>query len=139
MKNHSIQTALHKLIDTCYGNIDKGEVNVITMLDLSKGFDVIDRVILFYKLQKYGVFATNIDWFISYLTNRRQFVCVKQAFSKTVQVNKGVAQGTVLGPILFYYIQMILQKYVIMTLLLFMQMTSSLMYQPDLAMSYKPK
>ena len=90
MKNHSTQTALHKLIDTCYGNIDKGEVNVITMLDLSKGFDVIDRDILFYKLQKYSVSATNIDWFMSYLTNRRQFVCVKQAYSKTVQVNKGV-------------------------------------------------
>ena len=101
MKNHSTQTALHKLIDTCYGNIDKGEVNVITMLDLSKGFDVIDRDILFYKLQKYGVSATNIDWFMSYLTNRRQFVCVKQAVSKTIQVNKGVPQGTVLGPILF--------------------------------------
>ena len=40
VKNNSTQTALHTLVDTCYKNIDNGDINLITMIDLSKGFDV---------------------------------------------------------------------------------------------------
>ena len=71
------------------------------MLDLSKGFDVLNRDILIHKLSKYFVTDTSLLWFKSYLSDRKQFVHANQSDSSSVSVNMGVPQGTVLGPILF--------------------------------------
>ena len=70
------------------------------MLDLSKGFDVINRDILLYKLSKYGVSESSLNWFTSDLSESYQYVCVNQNNSEMVPVKSGVPQGTVLGPIL---------------------------------------
>ena len=59
----STQTALHQLIDTCLSSINEGYCNNISMLDLSKGFDVLNRDILFYKFSKYGVLDSALLWF----------------------------------------------------------------------------
>ena len=101
LKNHSTQTALHSIIDKCITNIDSGNVNIIAFLDLSKGFDVLNKDILLYKLQKYGIDKTNLAWFNSYLSNRQQYVCNGQDISDFQTINIGVPQGTILGPILF--------------------------------------
>ena len=101
LKNHSTQTALHHLIDTCINNIDQGYSNLITMLDLSKGFDVLNINILLYKLKKYGITDSTYNWFHSYTTSRQQYVCINHTTSKLATLNLGVPQGTVLGPILF--------------------------------------
>ena len=101
LKHHSTQTALHKLIDNCLTNIDQGYVNILTMLDLSKGFDILNRDILTYKLSKYAVSGNELSWFKSYLHNRKQYVFQNGNNSRTTSVSMGVPQGTVLGPILF--------------------------------------
>ena len=101
LKNHSTQTALYSIIDKCINNIDSGNVNIIAFLDLSKGFDVLNKDILLYKLQKYGIDKTNLAWFNSYLSIRQQYVCNGQDISDFQTINIGVPQGTILGPILF--------------------------------------
>ena len=101
LKHHSTQTALHHLIDHCLRNIDHGYTNIVTMLDLSKGFDILNRDIIMHKLNKYGINDTSYTWFHSYLSDRFQFVHIIQTDSFQKPLNMGVPQGTVLGPIIF--------------------------------------
>ena len=51
------------------------------MLDLSKGFDVLNINILLHKLKKYGITDSTYNWFQSYTTSRQQYVCVNHATS----------------------------------------------------------
>ena len=70
-------------------------------LDLQKAFDTVDHEILLYKLYHYGIRGTLFTWFKSYLSERIQFTTVNEVPSRKSQINCGVPQGSVLGPLLF--------------------------------------
>jgi hypothetical protein len=70
-------------------------------LDLSKAFDTINHQILLKKLDYYGIRGKALEWFKSYLNQRRQYVCYKDVHSSVQNVEYGVPQGSVLGPLLF--------------------------------------
>ncbi len=53
------------------------------------------------KLQHYGIQGKCLDWFKSYLTNRTQYTIFKGVKSIPKQIETGVPQGSVLGPLLF--------------------------------------
>ena len=68
-------------------------------LDMQKAFDTIDRRVLIKKLERYGIMDWELDCFISYFQNRRQFVVYKDEKSRVDSVNYGIAQGSIAGPI----------------------------------------
>ena len=74
---------------------------ISVFLDLSKAFDTLNHSILLDKLKYYGVSTTPLNWFASYLHNRRQFVDYEGTLSNTVLMTTGVPQGSMLGPLLF--------------------------------------
>ena len=69
--------------------------------DISKAFDSVSHKLLLQKLFSYGVEGNLLDWFTSYLSNRKQFVKLNQSLSKQINYISGVPQGSNLGPLLY--------------------------------------
>jgi len=70
-------------------------------MDLQKAFDTVNHDILLYKLHCYGVRGINHEWFRSYLYNRKQYTYQAGCSSTLSNIDCGVPQGSVLGPLLF--------------------------------------
>ena len=94
---HALLTAQNSILST----LNKKEVAVLLLIDFSKAFDMVDHKILLNKLEHYGVRSNLLQWFKSYLTDRRQFVKVNETESSTLNLSHGVPQGSILGPLLF--------------------------------------
>ncbi len=101
LKNTSTEHALINIIESIYKNLEGKESTISVFLDLSKAFDVVDHGILLHKLSYYGVRGFPYQWFCSYLNNRSHYVKINDKTSSTVNVNLGVPQGSILGPLLF--------------------------------------
>ncbi len=91
---------------------DRGLYLSIFLLDLSAAFDTIDHNILLNRLENFvGISGSALAWFKSYLSDRNQFVAVNEEVSYRSQVQYGVPQGSVLGPLLFHAVYVTLGKY----------------------------
>ena len=61
----------------------------------------VSHKILLAKLKDFGLFENSVNWFESYLTNRRQAVVRKnRTRSNWLTIKCGVLQGSVLGPLM---------------------------------------
>ena len=128
---HSVLTCLLKSSDECYHDFDKGFLSSVVFIDLRKAFDTVDHAILIQKLCHYGVRGKELDWFKSYLQDRKQCCKVNGHKSKLANVNCGVPQGSYLGPLLvLIYIN---------HLPCALQSTKVTMYADDTSISYSSK
>lgn len=101
----SIFTFLHRLCE----DVNLKKDTTALFLDMSKAFDCVVHSVLLKQLDNYGIRGIANDLIYSYLTDRKQALCVTMFDNKCLQEAKstyltnilGVPQGSVLGPLLF--------------------------------------
>ena len=102
----STEDAILFMLEKLYSHLEKsycGNYARIMFFDFSSAFNTIQPVILGRKLSHMAVRSDFIAWITNYLTNRSQYVYIKQSncHSSTLTSNTGAPQGTVLAPFLF--------------------------------------
>ena len=98
---HSCETALINIIDLWLNAIDNGKMIGVVLVDFKKAFDLVDHQILIKKLEIYGIKDGALQWFNTYLTNRKQQVSINNCKSDFQHISYGVPQGSILEPLLF--------------------------------------
>ena len=98
---HNTSTALLQMVDVWLEALEDDEVSAVVMLDMSAAFDVVDHRILLDKLEQFGLDAPSKLWFESYLTGRTQQVFIDGSYSESLELEAGVPQGSILGPLLY--------------------------------------
>ena len=102
LTNHSTATALIQLQDLWLSAAEDKQLSAALLLDLSAAFDIVDHKIFLDKLCAYKFSPEAIEWFSSYLGDRKQVVQVESKFSDPEEIGSfGVPQGSILGPLVF--------------------------------------
>lgn len=73
-ENRSTSMELMALTEESTDCMDKRTFAIGVFLDLKKAFDTINRDILLKKLERYGIRWVALNWLISYIGQRKQFV-----------------------------------------------------------------
>ena len=90
------------VLEYIYGALDDGNYVIGVYIDFKKSFDLVSHDILLQKLQHHGIGGLALNWFSSYLHDRKQFVSVNGTNSDLQAICQfGVPQGSILGPLLF--------------------------------------
>ena len=98
---YSTSTAIFKLVKDLFENYDKDQTSSCVFVDYKKAFETLDHNIICNKLRMYNFSINSVNWFRSYLSNRKHVVRTNESMSRETTVQYGVPQGSTLGPLLF--------------------------------------
>ncbi len=82
-------------------SLDNENHKAALFIDLSKAFDFVDHEILKQRLFCVGLSVNTVRWFVNYLLDISQCINIEGLTSSTLNVEIGVPQGSVIGPLLF--------------------------------------
>nr|CAI5816987.1 unnamed protein product [Callosobruchus analis] len=97
----STESASYDLLNYIYHHLDNRRLVGTLFFDLSKAFDIIDASIIENKLFSLGFRGNFLMWLKSYLRDRKFVVNVHDFLSDEFDVQLGVPQGSILGPLIF--------------------------------------
>ena len=100
-KGYSCQHVILQLTEYWREALDNNDYVGTMAMDLSKAFDSMSHGLLIAKLRAYGMSKNACNMIVSYMSNRRQRVKISGEVSNWSTINRGVPQGSVLGPLLF--------------------------------------
>ena len=101
-KHHPPEYAALHIVDYLNYEMDLKKTHINLYLDLSKAFDSLFHKILLIKLKHYGICDVALNLMKSYLKNRKQYVQFDTYISDMKSIRNGVAQESILGPLLFF-------------------------------------
>ena len=98
----STYEAVFNVLRHMYSTVNNNKLMGVLFLDIAKAFNCINHLLLFKKMREAGMSHRVITWFRLYLA---QTQCVKygDVISTSMNVENGIAQGTVLGPLIFIF------------------------------------
>ena len=100
-KGYSTQHCLIVMLEKWKKALDKKNVAGALLTDLSKAFDCLNHELLIAKLDAYGFDHASLYLILSYLTGRKQRTKVNNSYSDWSQIESGIPQGSIMGPLLF--------------------------------------
>ena len=100
-QNKSTTTAMLQVLDRIYRATDKNLMTSLMAIDQSLAFDCDSHLILVRKLWKYKCSENTITWIENYLNYRSQQVSIGRHLSRMTALDRGVPQGSILGPLLY--------------------------------------
>ena len=103
-KGHGCQTTLLRLLEDWKTALDKNQYVAAILMDLSKAFDCLPHDILLCKLSAYGLSPKSVELLRNYLTGRKQQIKLQGDLSSWADIQKGVPQGSILGPLLLKFL-----------------------------------
>ena len=90
-KHHSTETAVLRVLSDILTAIDKQQVTLLALLDLSAAFDCVDYDILLSRLQStFGLRGVTLGWIRSFLTDRSQRVLFNGSLCIEIMLPFGV-------------------------------------------------
>ena len=96
-----IQILQMQLLNSLIMFIHSKKSPIAVYIDFSKAFDTVSHNILMSKFLHNGVRGVMQHWFESYLSNRKQYISIKNCSCSMSNITLGVPQGSVLGQVLF--------------------------------------
>ena len=102
-KFHSTDYAIVQLTDQILDAFEENKFTLGIFIDLSKAFDTVNHDILLAKLKLYGVQNCNLNWFKSYLSQRKQYISFDQEKTEMLHIKTVYHRDLFLDPCCFFF------------------------------------
>ena len=110
-RHHSMESALLRVLSDRFSSVNNERISLLALLDISAAFDTTDHAILLDRLSiSFGITGSAFEWMHSSIVSRKQTVHYCGSVLQFAVVRYGVAQRSVLGPLLYVLYTADIQK-----------------------------